>query len=107
MWTNTKSKKHRRPNISGIIRSCPFRKCQDKPAFASVNSKRVDILVTDLFGFPCAVIEYQGGGHYQNNAIGRDAVKKEACRKAGIGYLEIEPGYDDDDINRLSKYVDM
>lgn len=72
-----------------------------------MNSKRVDILVTDPFGFPCAVIEYQGGGHYQNNAIGRDAVKKEACRKAGIGYLEIEPGYDDDDINRLSKYVDM
>jgi hypothetical protein len=61
----------------------------DDNAFHSINSKRVDILIVDQGGWPVAAIEYQGGGHYQGTAAARDAVKKEALRKAGIRYVEI------------------
>jgi hypothetical protein len=41
-----------------------------------------------------AAIEYQGSGHHLpgNVAAARDAVKKEALRKAGIGYHEVVAG---------------
>jgi hypothetical protein len=58
-------------------------------AFRSINSKRVDILIVDQAGWPVVAVEYQGSGHYQGTAAARDAVKKEALRKAGIGYVEI------------------
>jgi hypothetical protein len=58
-------------------------------AFHSINSKRVDILIVDRGGWPVAAVEYQGSGHYQGTAAGRDAVKKEALRKAGVRYIEV------------------
>ena len=61
----------------------------DESAFRSINSKRVDILIVDQGGWPVAAVEYQGDGHYQGTAAARDAVKKEALRKAGIRYVEI------------------
>lgn len=61
----------------------------DDDAFHSINSKRVDILVVDQWGWPAVAIEYQGEGHYQGTAAARDAVKKEALRKAGVRYVEI------------------
>ena len=60
-------------------------------AFRSINSKRVDILIVDPGGWPVAAVEYQGGGHYQGTAAARDAVKKEALRKADVRYVEITP----------------
>jgi len=60
----------------------------DQDAFHSINSKRVDILVIDRGGWPILAVEYQGEGHFQGTAAGRDAVKKEALRKAGVGYME-------------------
>lgn len=60
-------------------------------AFRSVNSKRVDILIVDRGGWPLVAFEYQGNGHYQGTAAGRDAVKKEALRKAGVRYIEVSP----------------
>ena len=41
---------------------------------------------------PLHAIEYQGGGHHQGTAAARDAVKKEALRRAGVGYVEVVPG---------------
>ena len=38
-------------------------------------------------------LEYQGAGHHQGTAAARDAVKKEALRKAGIGYHEVVAGH--------------
>jgi hypothetical protein len=40
-------------------------------------------------------IEYQGSGHHLEGgtAAARDAVKKEALRKAGIGYHEVVAGH--------------
>jgi hypothetical protein len=61
----------------------------DRDAFSSINSKRVDILVIDPGGWPFLAVEFQGDGHYQGTAAGRDAVKKEALRKAGVRYLEL------------------
>jgi hypothetical protein len=58
-------------------------------AFRSINSKRVDALVVDKGGRPVLAVEYQGAGHYQGTAPARDAIKKEALRKAGVGYLEV------------------
>jgi len=58
-------------------------------AFRSINSKRVDILIVDQGGWPVVAVEYQGSGHYQGTAAARDAVKKEALRKAGVHYVEV------------------
>ena len=64
-------------------------KSNDPDAFQSINSKRVDILVVDRSGWPVLAVEYQGGGHYQGTAAARDAIKKEALRKAGVRYVEV------------------
>jgi hypothetical protein len=72
----------------------------DQAAFLSINSKRVDVLVIDRGGWPVLAVEYQGGGHFQNEAAARDAVKKEALRRAGVRYMEVMPEDSDDQISR-------
>lgn len=66
--------------------------CKDADAYGCINSKRVDLLLVDNDCRPRHAIEYQGGGHHQSNAAARDAVKKEALRRAGIGYHEVVAG---------------
>lgn len=73
-------------------------KSSDQSAFHSINSKRADILVIDGGGWPVLAVEYQGQGHFQNTAMTRDAIKKEALCKAGVRYLEVYPADSDDDI---------
>jgi len=63
-------------------------KSKNENAFRSINSKRVDILIIDRGGWPYLAVEYHGDGHYQGTAAARDAVKKEALRKAGVRYME-------------------
>jgi hypothetical protein len=66
----------------------------DKNAFLSVNSKRVDFALMDERCCVVHALEYQGSGHHVgNSAAARDAVKKEALRKAGIGYHEVVAGH--------------
>jgi hypothetical protein len=65
---------------------------EDESAYFAINSKRVDLLIVDTDCRPLHVIEFQGTGHYQGTAAARDAVKKEALRRAGIGYVEIVSG---------------
>jgi hypothetical protein len=67
-------------------------RCKDVEAYGCINSKRVDLLLMDGDCQPRHAIEYQGGAHYQSDAAARDAVKKEALRRAGIGYYEILAG---------------
>ena len=57
---------------------------------------------------PRHAIEYQGTGHHQGTAAARDAVKKEALRRAGIGYHEVVAGHTTpSDLRRLvEKLVD-
>ncbi len=64
----------------------------DADAYSCINSKRVDLLLVDSNCRPRHVIEYQGGAHHQGTAAARDAVKKEALRRAGIGYYEVVAG---------------
>ena len=70
-------------------------RCEDKAAYGCINSKRVDLLIVDADCNPRTAIEYQGGGHFQgaHATAARDAVKKEALRRAGIGYEEIVGGH--------------
>jgi Protein of unknown function (DUF2726) len=73
----------------------------DKDAYFAINSKRVDLLLIDANSLPVHVIEYQGKGHHQGTAAARDAVKKEALRRAGIGYYEITAGDRPSDLRAL------
>jgi hypothetical protein len=68
-------------------------RCKDADAFSCINSKRVDLLIVDEDCQPRHAIEYQGGAHHQGAAAARDAVKKEALRRAGIGYHEVVAGH--------------
>ena len=65
----------------------------DKDAYWAINSKRVDFALMDPDARVIHAIEYQGSGHHQGTAAARDAVKKEALRKAGIGYHEVVAGH--------------
>ena len=75
----------------------------DKSAYACVNSKRVDLLIVDADCRPFHAFEYQGGGHFKgaHATAARDAVKKEALRRAGIGYTEVVPGDTPTELRRL------
>ena len=74
-------------SLGEILRS------KDAQAYSCINSKRVDLLIVDEDCQPRHAIEYQGGGHHQSTAAARDAVKKEALRRAGIGYHEVVGGH--------------
>ena len=79
---------------------------QNGDAFRSINSKRVDILIVDQGGWPVAAIEHQGSGHYQGTAAARDAVKKEALRKAGVRYIEVSETDSEEQIrSRVREYL--
>lgn len=67
-------------------------RCKDPQAYGCINSKRVDLLLVDEDCWPRHAIEYQGGAHHQGNAAARDAVKKEALRRAGIPCHEVVAG---------------
>lgn len=66
----------------------------DKDAFLAANSKRVDFALMDENACVVHALEYQGSGNHAGDcAAARDAVKKEALRKAGIGYHEVVAGH--------------
>lgn len=64
----------------------------DGDAYWAINSKRVDILIVDTDCKPLLAVEFQGQGHHQGTAAARDAIKREALRRAGIGYIEVKSG---------------
>ncbi|MEG3086939.1 DUF2726 domain-containing protein [Sphingomonas sp. PB4P5] len=64
----------------------------EEPAFRAINTKRVDFLIINAKGAPQYAVELQGSGHHLGAAATRDAIKKEALRRAGIGFVEVLPG---------------
>ena len=72
-----------------------FLASKDPDAFLAINSKRVDFALMNENAHVRHAIEYQGTGHHHpvGAAAARDAVKKEALRKAGIGYHEVVAGH--------------
>ncbi len=81
-------------SLGEIIRS------PDRQAHAAINSKRVDLLVIAANGEPLAAVEFQGSGHYLGTAAARDAVKREALRRAGVAFIEVTPAHTTLDIGR-------
>lgn len=74
----------------------------DKNAFWTINAKRVDLLIVDAEFKPIHAVEFQGNGHHiSDEAAARDAVKKEALRRAGIGYAEVISGDTPAEIRQL------
>ena len=65
----------------------------DKDAYFAINAKRVDLLIVDADCQPVHAIEFQGTGHHlSDETAARDAAKREALRRAGIGYVEVKFG---------------
>src|SRR3546814_9208157 len=61
-------------------------------AFFAVNSKSVDLLIVDADCRPLHAVEMQGQGHHQSDTTAaRDAVKRQALRRAGIGSVQVGP----------------
>ena len=79
----------------------------DARAYSAINSKRVDLLIVSRSGDPIAAIEYQGHGHYQGTAAARDAVKKEALRKAGVRYIAVTPESGTEDMAREISQIEQ
>jgi hypothetical protein len=66
-------------------------------AYRSINSKRADMVVTDNYGIPAAMVEYNGGGHHGDDperTRKRGRVKVIAAEKAGIKLVELLPEMD-------------
>lgn len=81
----------------------------DSDANRAINAKRLDFIIIDRQGLTVAAIEYQGSGHHlSNNAFLRDAVKREALRKAGLSLIELPPQTDEDLLRaRLCEQTDL
>lgn len=62
-------------------------------AYAAINSKRLDFAIFDRRGLIVCAVEYQGTGHWQGQAAMRDAVKREALRKAGVRVVEVHTDF--------------
>ena len=82
------------PNLGEFLRPDPDApKVRRIEGHGATNSKRVDFLIIDSAGYGVLAVEVQGSGHYLGSTAHlRDAVKREALRKAGIALMEITPG---------------
>ena len=69
-------------------------KAERRDAQSSINSKRVDFAIIDRFGLLVLAVEFQGSGHYHHKTFLRDAVKREALRRAGVELIEVQPDWD-------------
>lgn len=67
----------------GEILNCTFE------GHKTINCKRVDFCIVDTDFSPVAIIEVNGKGHYQGDALERDEVKRTAIECAGIKYIAI------------------
>ncbi len=96
-------------NLGEIIRPDPAAPdiARDE-AFAAINSKRIDMVVINAFGEAVLAVEVQGSGHHLGQtAFMRDAVKREALRRAGVHLLEIRPADDRTEIEaQLRTHLD-
>lgn len=71
----------------------------------AIGEQRMDFVISDGDGNVVLAVEYNGPGHFQNNAEGRDARKSIALDKAGIPFLIIEAGEGDTLIRRRIRHT--
>ncbi|MEM9762873.1 MAG: DUF2726 domain-containing protein [Pseudomonadota bacterium] len=84
--------------LGAVIRPVPSAgsDIERSEAHAAINSKRLDFAVIDRSGNLALAIEFQGAGHYQGQAFLRDAVKREALRRAAVEMLEVGARWDEE-----------
>ncbi|MEM7671287.1 MAG: DUF2726 domain-containing protein [Pseudomonadota bacterium] len=94
-------------SLGELIRPSPSSgsKADRSDAFASINSKRLDFAVIDPTGHLAIAIEYQGRGHHSDTSVMRDAVKREALRRAGVEMMEIPAKWDADLLSKQVRYA--
>ncbi len=61
-------------------------------SYYALSDRRMDFVIANGEGDVVLAIEYNGGGHFQNNSEKRDAIKAIALGKADIPFLTIEAG---------------
>lgn len=66
-----------------------FLQHKEKDAFLKINCKRADFVIMNRFGYPEAVIEYNGEGHYSKDSGLRDNIKEIACNSADVPFVVI------------------
>jgi hypothetical protein len=68
-----------------------IRPTKDAPeeALGAIVAKRLDFAIVDRAGMVACAVEFHGRGHWGNHAAMRDAVKREALRKAGVRLVEV------------------
>lgn len=66
----------------------------------ALSDRRVDFTITDDQGRVLVAVEYNGAGHYQNNALERDAIKRVVLEKAGIPLLVVKQGENPTDVRK-------
>ena len=76
-------------SLGELFHTKPMKDEDAKEAFFAYNSRRSDLVITDNHGLPILMIEYQGGGHYQENYHLRDEIKRRVFQKAKVRSLEI------------------
>ena len=60
-----------------------------KDAYASINSKRLDFAIIDRHGCRASPVS-SSRRHYHHKTFMRDAVKREALRRAGVELVEVQ-----------------
>ena len=80
-------------SLGELIRPISGDKSKWARANASINSKRLDFAIVNSKGYLAVAVEYQGSGHYHNQSFIRDAVKREALRKAGVPMIEVAKSF--------------
>jgi len=69
-----------------------------------INAKRVDFCITDRNFMPVAVVEYQGSGHFNETYQERDAIKRQAVESAGLFYIPLHVGEEENVVNILESH---
>lgn len=80
---------HGQVSLAEFVRWDDFSHQRAEEARQAINSKRVDLLITDRYGKPALVIEHQGSGHaVKAGDSDRNEVKRAVLRRAAIPLLE-------------------
>ncbi len=91
----------KRYHIFGQVNLGEVLSCDNEEGYRFINSKRVDICITDRKYLPIAIIEVNGSGHDNDTSGFRDGIKKIALENAGIQYIAIRDIFNDDIETRL------
>jgi hypothetical protein len=95
-------------SLGEVLRPRPGSASAEKldAAYRSINSKRLDFAIFNRFGHLIAAIEYQGHGHHSHDqTFLRDAVKREAIRKAGVPYVEVPADFTTEGVTHQIKSI--